>query len=110
MSKNKQFQKVRLTIGIEVDTLQTDPESAKWSARGSVQELLEFLNSDFSPVQQRMTCRLWMQEEGHPADHPAIKALRVLIRRLDNGDTIEPGWYEAETARKVLEEIDHASA
>ena len=37
------------------------------------------------------------------AQAPALleKAERI-IRRLDNGDTIEPGWWEAEELRAVI--------
>jgi hypothetical protein len=38
-----------------------------------------------------------------------LAVLRRLVRRLDNGDTIEPDWYEADEARRVLEEIDPAT-
>lgn len=32
-----------------------------------------------------------------------LEALKKLVRRSDNGDTIEPGWYEIEEAREVIE-------
>ena len=32
-----------------------------------------------------------------------LEALEKLVRRSDNGDTIEPGWYEIEEARATIE-------
>ena len=33
-----------------------------------------------------------------------LEALRTLVRRSDNGDIIEPGWYEIEEARAAIAE------
>lgn len=31
-----------------------------------------------------------------------LAALNKLVRRLDNGDTIEPDWYEVDEARAAI--------
>lgn len=36
------------------------------------------------------------------ANQEMLKALKALVRRSDNGDVIEPGWYEIEDARKAI--------
>ncbi len=35
-----------------------------------------------------------------------LEALRKLVRRSDNGDSIEPGWYEIEDARAAIEKVE----
>ena len=31
-----------------------------------------------------------------------LAAAKAIVRRLDNGDSIEPGWYEAENLRAAI--------
>ncbi len=39
------------------------------------------------------------------ASAPALlKVLEKLVRRAENGDTIEPGWYEIEDAGRIVAE------
>ena len=52
---------------------------------------------DIRPVERDANARLIA------AAPELLEALEKLVRRSDNGDIIEPGWYEIEQARVIIQ-------